>query len=91
MCGCGCLHKVHVLYMCKYTSCLRQLIFSPKRKNCFLVQLPCFALSLGLILLMYMYTTEAELPCPSGERRPLPCISFKDLACPAELPQWISW
>ena len=26
---------------------------------------------------------EFELPCPSGDRRPLPCISFKDL--PAQL------
>ena len=32
--------------------------------------------------------TEIELPCSSG---PLPCINFKDLACPAELPQWPSW
>ena len=32
-------------------------------------------------------TTEIELPCPSGERRPLPCINFKDSACPAELPR----
>ena len=29
-------------------------------------------------------------PVLSGERRPLPCINFKDLACPAELPRWLS-
>ena len=37
---------------------------------------------------MYMYDW---LPCPSGERRPLPCINFKDSVCPAELPRWLSW
>ena len=26
-----------------------------------------------------------------GERRPLPCINFKDSTCPAELPRWLSW
>ena len=36
----------------------------------------------------YMYLTELELPCPSGERLPLLYINFKDSACPAELPWW---
>ena len=34
---------------------------------------------------------EVEYPCLSGERRHLPCINFKDSACPAELPRWLSW
>ena len=40
----------------------------------------------GLLL-----NAEVEYPCLSGERRHLPCINFKDSACPAELPRWLSW
>ena len=35
--------------------------------------------------------TEMEQPCLSGKRRICPCITSKDLACPAELPRWLSW
>ena len=38
-----------------------------------------------------LHNTEIELPCLSGERRLCLCITFKDSACPAELPQWLSW
>ena len=44
-----------------------------------------------MYMYVYMCTTEMELPCPSGERCPLAYINFKDSACPAELPQWLSW
>ena len=48
------------------------------------------------LLLMYtlviMYGIILRLVTLSiGERRPLPCINFKDSACPAELPRWLSW
>ena len=34
---------------------------------------------------IYMY--QFSLECIHA----LPCINFKDSACPAELPQWLSW
>ena len=37
---------------------------------------------------LFMYITEFELPCPSGETCTLPCINFKDWACPAGLLWW---
>ena len=38
--------------------------------------------------IMYMYyPNELELPCLTGERRPLHCITFKDSACAAGLPE----
>ena len=40
---------------------------------------------------VYMLNAEVEQPCLSGERRHLPSTNFKDSACPAELPRWLSW
>ena len=35
--------------------------------------------------------THARVYIIHVERRHLPCINFEDLACPAELPRWLSW
>ena len=36
------------------------------------------------------YHVHVSLPCLSGKRHLCPCITFKDSACPAKLPWWLS-
>ena len=48
--------------------------------------LPCFVLNRShRFNHVHAYgLLRIELPCPLGKRCPLPCINFKNLACPAE-------
>ena len=52
---------------------------SPIHKLCIHMQYMYMSLILRLVTLFIRGET------------PLPCINFKDSACPAELPQWLSW
>ena len=69
---------------CTYTYCMHVHVLPQRRQA---MQGTVYFHSVHV----YMYSWRNQFESACTHTRPLPCINFKDSACPAELPRWLSW